>query len=46
MRGAGDDADAGRVRGSVVVLWRAGLGVSEFYLTGWQLGVLRSRGVS
>jgi hypothetical protein len=46
MRAAGDAADAGRVRGLIVVLWRAGLGVSEFCLTGWHLGVLRSCGVS
>ena len=29
MRAAGDDADAVRLRGLIVVLWRAGLRVSE-----------------
>ena len=29
MRAAGDDADAVRLRGLIVVLWRAGLRISE-----------------
>jgi hypothetical protein len=29
MRAAGDDADAMRLRGLIVVLWRAGLRISE-----------------
>jgi site-specific recombinase XerD len=29
MRAAGDDAEATRLRGLIVVLWRAGLRVSE-----------------
>jgi len=29
MRAAGDDPDAIRLRGVIVVLWRAGLRVSE-----------------
>ncbi len=29
MRAAGDDADGTRLRGLIVVLWRAGLRISE-----------------
>ncbi|MEA2214308.1 MAG: hypothetical protein QOF83_4256 [Solirubrobacteraceae bacterium] len=33
MRAAGDDADAVRLRGLIVVLWRAGLRIGEAFGT-------------
>jgi integrase len=44
MRATGDDADAMRLRGLIVVLWRAGLRISEaLALTESDLGPPRQR---